>query len=230
MRKVLGRGTAGNTVLYGLPNLLGLNISGAISIQDPISDQEAGVMDTLGRLTVGVSSDLVSRIARAKSLHDDAGHPWIGRAGEALLPEGLRHIAVATRAAREGFRAPRGDPILPDPSPVEIAYRAMGFTPSRLSSQYEKQHSAELLERQIQDARANWNYRIAKSIRENDRAGFAELRQQMVEHNRAHPENPIRPNQSEIRNYLKRWQNPDAARIKRMPKAARGEMSELLNR
>lgn len=229
IRKVLGDGALGDVFMYGIPNLAGINISGAIGLGELAPDLERGADSAILRGALGVPYDFfVAKPAKAAWLLNEMDSPY--RAVEALLPEGLRNPAVTVRGMMEGWRAPDLEPYIEKPTPYQLGVKGLGFTPTELAKQYKIKHSADLLDEQSRE-NDNINFKIAKALFNKDKAKLRKLLTDLAKHNAKAPAHrQIKPSDAAIESHMLGMIAPDAARMRRTPEKARPEMLEILNR
>lgn len=115
------------------------------------------------------------------------------RALEKMSPKFVRDIVKGGRFVEQGVTTLRGDPLLEDVAPSEIAGQVVGFTPARLAERYEQNSALKKVEQRILGRRRDLldHYALAH------RLGDAERREELVDtiarFNAANPEVAIRP-------------------------------------
>ena len=219
LREILGNGSVADTLIYGLPTNIGLNVSGAIGFGELAPEIEQGIGPAAARLALGVAADIPQRIGRAAHLLNDMDSPQ--RAAEAVLPESLRNIAVAGRAAMEGFRTPKNEPLVEDPTVGELIGKALGFTPQRLAKAYEEQHTYDVQAARGSDSN-NYNFKIAKAIFDGKQDKARNYALMAAKDGHA-------PNPTAIKMFLLGMKSPAAKKIKSAPKGARPDMVDTFN-
>lgn len=220
IREELPSNYMADLLLYGLPFMGGINISGAVGPGELAPDFEAGAGPAFSRYIAGVPLGTAQRIGKAMYNYEMTGK-W-DRTIEPLLPEGLRNPAVAYRAWKEkGFRDPRGIAVMKDPTAGELAAKTLGFTPSRLSRAYERQTSIENLQEQIKDESSGYNAKIARALEFGDKARVKDLIQEMTAKGIAPDMDSINQRRGEIKNL-------DYGNIQGTPKRGRAKLGELM--
>lgn len=93
-----------------------------------------------------------------------------GRAWEAAVPKFARDWFKSVRFANEGVLSRRGDAIIDELSPWQIALQANGFTPLELSEQYRENSHVKTTERVILERRKLLmnRYALGKRLYDND--------------------------------------------------------------
>jgi hypothetical protein len=218
--------------LWGQPDQ-GIDLSGAAGLGDVVpselfDDPFAGA----AKLAVGVLADPFTRAKRAAGL---ASQGEVYKAVEAGMPEALRALSVASRAAKEGqFTTGFGEPIVQNPTAFDIGARAMGFQPSAVSRAWERE-AAEKSLRQVSTGQSEQYYRmLAKSIVAQDNEGIQQALQAIQAFNEsAPPEAKIALGstaaRSAIRRHVLMLTQPAIGEMKSLPLKARGKF-QLIQR
>lgn len=110
------------------------------------------------------------------------------RALEKMSPKFVRDVVRAGRFQEVGVTTLRGDPLLDDLSPAEIAGQMAGFTPARLAERYEQNSALKKLEQRILDRRRDLLDAYALADRLNDTERREELIDSISRFNQANPE------------------------------------------
>lgn len=134
-------------VKYGLPTMLGMNVSGAIS-PDIMRDAPGGdPIGAVGRAALGVLADPIDRADKFFYFLNEKGQ--LGRAIEQVLPRtfGMSDIYSAARIEKEGLRDSNNinlltsakDPEGRKPTEYELMLKRLSIMPSTWSAAYDKQ-------------------------------------------------------------------------------------------
>lgn len=214
----------GAGALWGRPDQ-GIDLAGSAGVGDVVpTELFTNPLEGVGKLVAGVMADPFVRGPRAMRL---AGQGEYYKAGEALMPEAVRAVSVATRAAQHGeFRTGFDEPIAPA-TPFDVGMRALGFQPTAVSRAYERE-AAEKALRYISTGSSERFYRdIAKAIVNKDQEGLAAVMQAIAAHNeQAPPEAKIALGSTAVRAAIRRHvlqlTQPEITEMKSMPKKARG--------
>lgn len=114
----------------------------------------------------------------------------IYRGAETVLPKALRDVMRSGRYAWSGATTYKGDPIIDDFSFWELAAQFIGFTPARLSEQYDANRRMKNEEQSILSERSD----LMKAAAESVLAGGdvpAGIMAQITQFNAEYPEYPI---------------------------------------
>jgi hypothetical protein len=111
------------------------------------------------------------------------------RAVEFALPKFLKDYAKTYRYAEEGVQNRRGDIIVPreELTNLDLFYQSMGFTPARVTQQYEQNRALKSAEKVILDRRAQLMDRLYLSMRNLDDRMRKETMQEIARFNKANP-------------------------------------------
>lgn len=206
------------TLLNGIPQLFGLNVSGAIGVGELAPDIEQGPLASAMRLAGGVPVGFLQRFGKAAYNWDQTGE--VSRTAEALLPESLRNAAVAARAYKDGgLRDPRGI-MLPgseDPTAFQLGAKALSFTPSKWADAYTEQNAI----RHNAEAEEGYNAKIARDLQLGDGKRASALLKEMLEKG-------IRPNATAITQRRKEIISPDYKNFRGTPKDKRDELYDIM--
>lgn len=113
------------------------------------------------------------------------------RAIEAAMPKFARDAIRFIRYVEDGATTRSGAPIIEQFSPAELAGQLFGFSPVRLSEQYDENGRLKRREQEVLGYRSKLSRRYAKSILEKDLKQTAEVLTEIKDFNKKYPEKPI---------------------------------------
>lgn len=193
---MVGRDVA-ETILTGPTNALtGADIHSRVSLSELWFRDADRELDGRGQYyhlleqAAGPMGGVLKNVLVGKGLIDE-GQVW--RGVETMLPKALKDSMKAIRYQREGVNNLRGDPVLEDPSLMQTLMQLQGFTPTKLSRQYETNRSLKNYEQHIFDRRRHLMGALAMSIRLEDGKARAEAMAKIGRFNQTHPELAITP-------------------------------------
>jgi hypothetical protein len=160
----------GEAVSRGLVNtLVGIDLSTRVSqselwwrsLDADLSDKAwwGEVLSQVAGPSIGTIATLVQGMQMAAE-----GHVWRGI--EKAVPKAVKDPMQALRFALEGAQTLKGDPLIETFTPWEIAAKASGFQPSRLSERYQENSAEKDREHKIEDRRKDLT-RIVVEARES---------------------------------------------------------------
>lgn len=149
--------TAASVVMSGIPGTVtGADLTNRIGMNnlwfrdaDASLEGEAAV-GYYAEQALGPMYGILTGWGRAVELARE-GHT--GKAWESATPKFARDWFKAVRYATDGVQTKRGDPILDEVSPWQIALQANGFSPLEISEQYQKNNALSGKVRAIRDRR-----------------------------------------------------------------------------
>ncbi|MBY0418386.1 MAG: PLxRFG domain-containing protein, partial [Pararheinheimera sp.] len=149
--------TAASVVMNGVPGTMtGADLTNRIGMNnlwfrdaDASLEGEAAV-GYYAEQALGPMYGILTGWGRAVELARD-GHT--GKAWEAATPKFARDWFKAVRYATDGVQTKRGDPILDEVSPWQIALQANGFSPLEISEQFRENNALSGQVRAIRDRR-----------------------------------------------------------------------------
>lgn len=148
-----------------------------------------GLMLRLGELAFGAMGGVASNVAVGASLMSD-GETWRGI--EKMVPvKGGRDLLKAARYAGEGVKNLKGDRLVSDLSGGELFGQALGFTPARVSGQYDENNAKQRLTERLQTRRGKLLARMNDARAENDERRMDEAREAIEAWNSKNPNDPI---------------------------------------
>ena len=147
----------GEAVSRGLINtLVGIDLSTRVSqselwwrsLDADLSDKEwwGEVLSQVAGPSVGTIASMVQGMQLASE-----GHVWRGI--EKAVPKAIKDPMQALRFALEGAETLKGDKLIEEFAPWEIAAKASGFQPARLSERYQENSAEKDREHKIEDRR-----------------------------------------------------------------------------
>lgn len=134
---------------------------------------------------LGAGAGIVTGVFRG---YDKIKEGDVYRGIETMTPAFIRNPMKAGRYATEGALTARGDPIIEDITTLEIIGQALGFSPQRLSSQYEINKQKKDIEQQILQRRQSLLNQYTKAVREKDRAKQKDVMDEIREFNKLNPD------------------------------------------
>lgn len=115
------------------------------------------------------------------------------RGVETIAPKSVKDLMRAYRFANEGATTMRGDPLVSELKPNEVAAQMMGFTPAVVAEQYERNSSLKNAEKRIMDERRGLMDKYAMAHKLKDTETKAEALDAIKVFNRSHKEVAITP-------------------------------------
>jgi hypothetical protein len=234
----------GDIALYGpVTKLTGRSIGGALSISDLAPEIEQGIMPGLTRTLMGIAPDVPQRIGKSIWLNQEMDQPffqpdfpYVGRAGETLLPEAARNYVVGKRWEKEGVKDAKGGTILSreELSDSDILAKKQGFTPEKIAKAYEKANSIEIIKKEAQD-NGNINFKLAKALDEGNTERFNELVKENAENNRKAAESgkfyKIKDIDTDsVYSYMEHRVNKETSDLENLPDKAKLEALKVMQR
>jgi hypothetical protein len=138
----------------------------------------------------GASAGMALQIARGV---DKLAQGDVYRFLEGVTPmAGLRNITKAIRLSNEGALTTRGEPIIEDVSLIESALQGVGFTPQRLSGQYQLNAWQKDAEKQILDRRQSLINQKFNARARGDYDTEAEVNEEIQNFNTLNPEKGLK--------------------------------------
>lgn len=227
VRKLIGS-SAGDALLYGLPNLVGVNISPAAGLGDVVPNLDQGGWAAALQLVGGPAGAIPMKWAKGYQAYEKDA-PWNAAAN--ALPRMFRGPIKALELATTGnLQTVDGDNILPEgyDTPATIGSVAAGLTPKAYSDFYAKGQAKFKLSEKARD-NDDINMRLAKALKQgNDKKAQAIIAESLTSI-RDNPDNPIawkQINQQVVEMYLLPKQLRDLARA---PKEIRGQILDIEN-
>jgi hypothetical protein len=149
--------TGGAAVSRGLVNAVGgIDLSSRVSMGDlwwreldaEVEDRGFGkeLVTSLAGPSIGSLVNALEGVALAAD-----GHVYRGI--ERMVPKALRDPMQAARYFDEGVLSLKGDPLIEELTPFELAMQAGGFKPSRLTARYAENRAEKARETKIEDRR-----------------------------------------------------------------------------
>lgn len=227
VRKLIGS-SAGDALLYGLPSLVGVNISPAAGLGDVVPNLDQGGWAAALQLVGGPAGAIPMKWAKGyQAWEKDA--PWNAAAN--ALPRMLRGPIKALELATTGnLQTVDGDNILPEgyDTPATIGSVAAGLTPKAYSDFYAKGQAKFKLSERARD-NDDINMRLAKALKQGDNQKAQAIIAESLNSIRDNPDNPIawkQINEQVVQMYLLPKQLRDLARA---PKEIRGQILDIEN-
>lgn len=223
LRESIDNDTIENLLLYGplsiLPGGAGVQLTGAISPGEQLN-MDKGIIPAAEKLVFGTLSDLYRRPFRAWEAYEQTGD-W-KEAVEEAIPRGLRTLSQGVDAGVTGkHRSIYGDVLVDDVTPIEAAYKAAGFNPSRFGLAGEKYASGKMIEKEATSEREGMVSKYANAyidlLEGNKERGLARL-DELDAYSR---KIGYKPQMARIKTAIKKKLNPKLRAVSKLPKAGR---------
>ncbi|ARV77127.1 hypothetical protein SKUL_28 [Pseudomonas phage Skulduggery] len=207
--------TAGGILLNGVPgHLTGTALSGRIGMGDlwfRSPDRQLEGKDEWNywqQQLLGFMPSIGQNIAMGIQQGKDGN---IARGIETAAPKSIKDLMRAYRFATEGATTMRGDTLVDNLKPTEIAAQALGFTPAVVAEQYERNSSLKRTEKAILDKRRGLMDKFAMAYKLGDMEKRKELTEKIKEFNRENRSIPITPQtlQQSVKSRVQRSQRTD---------------------
>jgi hypothetical protein len=184
IRDAIGNDDISNLILYGTPNITGVNLSGKIGMGNAISVMPFTEIKDLngektyqiiGTLLGGPAGGMAARMADGMS-YIAAGDEYKGL--ELMLPKGVGDAMRSVRVYSEGFTNRKGDVLLPPDQIGEVTafWQALGLTPTQTSVRGEKQGRVIELEQKFSGRSSSLKRAYSEAAKDRNTARMAELR------------------------------------------------------
>jgi hypothetical protein len=173
----------------------GVDISARVSMsnmwfRDPINDMDAEekYMHYVGE-ALGPVVKIPGSMLRGASLMSEG----YGRGIENMLPKAAKDVLKAHRYMNEGLLNYRGDEILDQDElgASDAMFQLLGFSPEKVSSQFEQSRAIKNGEQRIIQRRQNLLTRYALAARAGDDRGMGEAMEKIRSYNENVPRYPI---------------------------------------
>tara|TARA_R110000824_G_scaffold342530_2_gene528947 strand:- start:1215 stop:4226 length:3012 start_codon:yes stop_codon:yes gene_type:complete len=199
VRKYIGEGwyKGAITEFAGLDVASRVALTGLL-IQENRYNSDPSLEETLGFYAGGPALSVANRLYRGGK---DLFNGEIERAVESMFPAGLSNIYRASplgRYGRNGMLTRRGDAIYTDLSFFEDVFLGIGIQPTPATFRKEQQSQLKKIDINVNNERSRLSKEYYKAKRMFDYEGMREVRKQMREFSRRHPNAKI------DREYLKR--------------------------
>jgi hypothetical protein len=189
IRDAIGNDDISNLILYGTPNITGVNLSGKIGMGNALSVMPFTEIKDLngektyqiiGTLLGGPAGGMAARMADGMS-YIAAGDEYKGL--ELMLPKGVGDAMRSVRVYNEGFTSRKGDVLLPPDQIGEVTafWQSLGLTPTQTSVRGEKQGRVIELEQQFSSRSSTLKRQYSEAAKDRDRTKQAELRRQWLD-------------------------------------------------
>lgn len=188
---VFGKGMS-DVIQHGAVNkLTGVDIAGRVGMADMWYRESNKDLtgrpfyDYLLEQAAGPAFDMLGNFMEGKQLIDE-GH--LGRGVEKMVPNALKYAMRSYRYATEGVTNINGQKIVDDLSTPERAAAALGFTPAKVSAQYEENSALKGYEKFVQKRRQSLMDAYALASRLGDSDGKADVLKQVRAFNQKWPQ------------------------------------------
>jgi cobalamin biosynthesis protein CbiD len=130
------------------------------------------------------------------------------------------------------FTTVMGEPMVKNPGLFEIAAKALGFQPSRLSRAYSREASEKVLKRMSMDKSEYFYRAIAKAIKSRDQEEMKRIYREIAEHNAtASPHEIVNIATDDAQNAIERHYMmmtfPEMMEMRQLPVKARPRYQKL---
>lgn len=188
----------GKSVTKGaFKELTGADISGSAGLGDIVQLQEGGLGTQLGSVLLGPVGNVYDRVEQAKRNITKYDDPV--KALEKLLPVSVSGVSQAINAANSGaFKSAANNTLVPDPTNMELALKALGFSPKRLTDAYQTEHSKYIKKENDKNSNENINFKVAKALEAQDENRLASLYEMAAEKG-------IEIDDDTVEKYLEKW-------------------------
>jgi hypothetical protein len=190
---------------FGLPHLMGFaSLGGSLGTGDWVPDVEMNPVVGAGKIIAGPAGALAMEGYKAV---DALSSKRYGKAAQAIAPAALKGPLKAMEAyKKDAYTTGRGEHVLDNPTPLELALTSVGATPPRLAEKYVDSRSKQLIKNKITNARGRHNEILGQYIADGDMAGFDEYLNAVIEETVAAAERGdlasiFEPNADEIEKY-----------------------------
>jgi hypothetical protein len=170
------RGYTGEAAYKGLINeITGLSIAERTGLSDllfresPFSSGSTSLAESFAQIMGGPIYGIASRIQRGVGLINE-GETL--RGVESIMPIGIANGMKAVRFATEGANTLRGDPIIGDIGPWNIAAQFLGFTPADYTRQLEQNSMLKGIEKAVVQDRSKLLKKMYVADRMGDPDGY----------------------------------------------------------
>lgn len=193
---LLGK-TAAGFILNGIPgHLTGTSLSGRIGMPDLWFRSPDRQLEGKDEFNYWQSQLLGALPGIAQNMFMGSQQIMEGktfRGIETIAPKSVKDLMRAYRFANEGATTMRGDPLVSELKPQEVAAQMMGFTPAVVAEQYERNSSLKNAEKRIMDERRGLMDKYAMAHKLKDTETKAEALDAIKVFNRSHKEVAITP-------------------------------------
>jgi hypothetical protein len=170
------RGYTGESVYKGLINdLTGLSIAERTGLSDllfresPFSSGSTSLAESMAQIMGGPIYGIASRIQRGVGLINEGE---MARGIESIAPVALANLFKSIRFATEGANTLRGDPIVGDIGPWNVAAQFLGFTPAEYTRQLEQNSMLKGIEKSVTQDRVKILRQMFIADRVGDNDGY----------------------------------------------------------
>lgn len=245
---------AEDSIFYGLPSNIGMNLSSGISSGDFFPDLPSGKWEAITRLLLMAASDIPIRAAKAAGQYSKYGtEGFLDKGIEELLPQALRGPLRTYKQSQDGerrnargqnmigpdiqmFEEKLGIDVLPKgiSSYIEPIWQALGgYTPSAAQTNDLMFSLSKLNDTSGTVVSNNWkpNYNelVGLSLADSDEDRLIKVLKELEEFNANAPDYKKKSlDKNSIENFKKGRQMPYLKLIESLPKKARPEAIKLL--
>ncbi|NTE96673.1 PLxRFG domain-containing protein [Agrobacterium tumefaciens] len=193
---LLGPNAAG-LLLNGIPgHATGTSLSGRIGMPDLWFRSPDRQLEGKDEFNYWQSQLLGALPGIAQNFFLGAQHVSDGkvyRGIETMAPKAIKDVMRASRFANEGATTMRGDPLVTEFKPSELAAQMIGFTPAVLAEQYERNSSLKNAEKRIMDKRRGLMDQYAAAYKLKDDDAKATAMEEIKAFNKEYKEVQITP-------------------------------------
>jgi hypothetical protein len=143
---------------------------------------------TIGEYVAGPVGGIGNRIFNGMNYILDGE---IRRGSEQIMPAAFSNVAKSLRYYQEGATTLRGDPIVEDIGPGQIAGQVFGFAPAGYTRQLERNAMNKRIDRKISENKTKLLRKYYMAYRQNDIVEMMRVREEMREFSNRHPSSAI---------------------------------------
>ncbi|MBL4867256.1 MAG: PLxRFG domain-containing protein [Pseudomonadales bacterium] len=187
--------TGGRIIANGLANeVTGIDFASRVSldglwVRSSPNDLDGREITTYwGGQLLGPMAGAAGNVAAGLDMVSDGN---LQRGIEMMMPVGLKNAMKAVRYNSEGVNSYRGDPVINDVDTSEVFWQAMGFAPSRVGEQYDKNRYIKNKEQRILDRKKLLLNKLSLSINQSDDEFKAEVMESIKKFNSKNPRSAI---------------------------------------
>lgn len=218
-RESMGDDTLSSMLMYGPTIFGGAQLTGSLSSE--LFPTEQGLVSGAAQFVGGYPYSFIKRAERAAQSYKTYGS--MGRAAMELAPRAPRNLATAYLWMTEGAaKDTKGRTVMKDPTPAEIALKALSFNPSRYALAQEKSRSIQMLDEGATAETAGLRNQIAVALELGDRERAIELLERAAEIG-------VNVTEKQIEEQMLQNQDPAYRQLKAVPKRKRDEAARIIN-
>jgi hypothetical protein len=168
----------------GLSGAERIGLSNLLFRDSPVSTGSQTLADWAAQTLGGPMYGIASRMQRGLSMIKDGETQ---RGVENLMPVALANVMKSYRFATEGANTMRGDPIVGDIGPWNIAAQALGFTPAEYTRQLEQNALLKGIDKAVSQNRSKYLTKMNVARHLGDTDGYQEAYKELAALFAKHP-------------------------------------------